>query len=223
VPASALRNPGVVITAHAGLAGYRGVWFFVRGESAIVSAPAPWVSRLERTLAASEARDLLAPGSAERALGAAAGEIVGPSFQGWLDPACFAPVAAQGVRGLAAESAAEALRALRSSGSPTEWDHGGIDGAVGEIWSALDRDAPVALGRLRPHEAGAVDPCVFTHPAHRGRGHALRIVSAMAQQALSEERLVLYQTLLSNRPAVAIALRLGFQPYATLLAVRLAV
>jgi hypothetical protein len=43
----------------------------------------------------------------------------------------------------------------------------------------------------------------------------------MAEQALSTGQLVLYQTLLSNRPAVSLALRLGFEQYATLLAVRL--
>jgi hypothetical protein len=43
----------------------------------------------------------------------------------------------------------------------------------------------------------------------------------MAQEALAVGRLLLYQTLLSNRPAVSLALRLGFERYATLLAVRL--
>jgi len=43
----------------------------------------------------------------------------------------------------------------------------------------------------------------------------------MSQEALSAGRLVLYQTLLSNGPAVSLALRLGVEQYATLLAVRL--
>jgi hypothetical protein len=43
----------------------------------------------------------------------------------------------------------------------------------------------------------------------------------MAHEALSAGRLVLYQTLVSNGPAVSLALRLGFEQYATLLAVRL--
>ena len=38
----------------------------------------------------------------------------------------------------------------------------------------------------------------------------------------SLEQLMLYQELVSNRPAVSIALRLGFEQYATLLAVRFA-
>jgi hypothetical protein len=44
----------------------------------------------------------------------------------------------------------------------------------------------------------------------------------MAGHALSEDWLVLYQTLLSNVAAVSLAFRLGFEPYATLVAVRFA-
>jgi predicted GNAT family acetyltransferase len=80
----------------------------------------------------------------------------------------------------------------------------------------------VALAQLRAHPDGAVDPCVITHREHRGRGHALRLVSALAREALSAERLVLYQTLVSNAPAMSLAHRLGFDRYATLIAVRLA-
>jgi hypothetical protein len=44
----------------------------------------------------------------------------------------------------------------------------------------------------------------------------------MVETALSAGTLVLYQTLLSNAPAVVLAHRLGIEQYATLLAVRLA-
>jgi hypothetical protein len=44
----------------------------------------------------------------------------------------------------------------------------------------------------------------------------------MAEEALSAGQLVLYQTLLSNEPAISIARRLGFEQYATLLAASLA-
>ena len=43
----------------------------------------------------------------------------------------------------------------------------------------------------------------------------------MAQETLAAGRFLLYQTLLSNRPAVSLALRLGLEQYATVLAVRL--
>jgi predicted GNAT family acetyltransferase len=114
-----------------------------------------------------------------------------------------------------------AISAVRSSCSGTEWEHGGIAVGASEVWASFEGAQVVALGQLRSHTGGAVDPCVITHSAYRGRGHASRVVSAMAAEALSGGRVVLYQTLLSNRPAMSLAMRLGFEHYATLLAVRL--
>jgi GNAT superfamily N-acetyltransferase len=163
--------------------------------------------------------ELVSHASATRALRDAVGEIIGPSFQGWLSPARFRPVASDRAHRVA-QSRAAIISDLQSACSPTEWEHGGID-AGAEVWASFQGPQAVALGQLRPHSGGAVDPCVITHPAYRGQGHALRLVGAMAEEALSAGQLVLYQTLLSNGPATSIALRLGFEQYATLLVVRL--
>jgi ribosomal protein S18 acetylase RimI-like enzyme len=210
-----------VITAHAGLRGYRGVWFFVRGRSAVVSAPAEWVARLEQNLDSTDPGELLAPATARRILGHAAGEIVGPSFQGWLAEDRLRPVASEGVRRVA-EPEAALLAPFHAACSPEEWEHAGIDAEAAEVWVLFQGTEAAALGQLRLHPGGAVDPCVITHPAHRRRGHALRLVGAMAHEALVAGQLVLYQTLVSNRAAVSLALLLGFEQYATLLAVRIA-
>ena len=215
----ALQHPGIVVTAHGQLSGYHGVWFFVRGHSAVVSAPPAWVARLEQSCGSTVAEELLSPAAATRALGDATGEIVGPSFQGWLPAGRLRTVPSDGVQRVAGKEAV--LAAFKSACSPKEWEHGGIDPEAAEIWASFQGEKAAALGQLRLHPGGAVDPCVITHPEHRGEGHALRLVGAMAQDALADGRLLLYQTLLSNRPAVSLALRLGFEQYATLLAVRL--
>jgi ribosomal protein S18 acetylase RimI-like enzyme len=217
---SALRDPGVIVAAHAELRGYRGVWFFVRGASAVVSAPPEWVARLEQSCRSVAAQDLLSRAWPSRALGGAAGEVIGPSFQGWLPAARFQPVASDGVRRVAPADGS-AISALESTCSREDWEHGGIDLAASDIWASFAGRQVAALGQLRHRSAAVVDPCVVTHPAHRGRGHALRLVSAMSAEASSSGALVLYQTLVSNRPAVSLALRLGFEEYARLLAVRL--
>jgi GNAT superfamily N-acetyltransferase len=220
VPPSALRESGITFTAHAALAGYRGLWLFVRGQAAVVSAPADWLDRAERALVSARTDDLLSREYVANALGRAAGVIVGPSFQGWLRPVNFRPLAHEDVRMLAA-SDRSAVVALRASVSPEEWEHGDIDPDRPEIFGVFRGNRAVALGQLRAHAGGAVDPCVLTHPAERGLGHAARVVSTLVERALAAGRLVLYQTLLSNGPALAVARRVGFEPYATLLAVRL--
>lgn len=222
VPISALHEPGVVVTAHAALRGYHGVWFFVRDRSAVVSAPPEWVSRLEQTCGCAAAEDLLTPAGAQRALGDAGGQVIGPSLQGWLAAGRFRPVASDGVRRVPEPESAVVER-MRAACPSSDWEHGGIEGGATGVWASFHGDDPAALGRLRPHSGGAVDPCVVTHPAFRQRGHALRVVSAMTEEALERGCVVLYQTLWSNRPAVALASRLGFVEYASVLAVRLRV
>ena len=220
VPAAALQRSGVVVTPHAELGDYRGVWFFVRGDSAVVSAPAEWVPRLEDQCGSIAAEELLSHTSARRILGPAAGQIVGPSFQGWLPADHFRPIASDGVRRLA-ESEGEFIRALQASCSHEEWEHAGINPARADVWASFQGTQVVALGQLRSRPGNAVDPCIITHPEHRGAGHGLRLVSAMLERALTKDQLILYQTLMSNVPSVSLARYLGFDQYATLLAVRL--
>jgi RimJ/RimL family protein N-acetyltransferase len=60
-----------------------------------------------------------------------------------------------------------------------------------------------------------------THPVRRGQGYGRAVVSFMTAYALDGGGIGHYQTLLANAPSVAIARSLGYQQYATALAVRL--
>ena len=108
---------GNVVVAHAdALHDFRGIWLFVRGRSAVVSAPSEWVSRLAHSFASAVAPELLSAGVARSAVGDAAREIIGPSFQGWLSSERFRPVSSDAAR-LPVESAVERLRAFRCDDS----------------------------------------------------------------------------------------------------------
>jgi len=85
----------------------------------------------------------------------------------------------------------------------------------------MDHIHLLVVGQLRARGSAVADPSVITHPAYRDRGHGQRLLSTMLETAVSGGTLVLYQSLLSNGPAISLAQRLGFQQYATLLAVRL--
>jgi predicted GNAT family acetyltransferase len=62
---------------------------------------------------------------------------------------------------------------------------------------------------------------VVTHPSHRGRGYGKAAVAHLAARAIAEGLLPQYRTLDSNQPSLRIAEALGFQRYATSVAVRL--
>jgi len=206
-----------VVTRHAQLGSWRGVWFFVRQNSAVVSAPVERVAQLERALASAEVGQLLSPEFVGSLLGGEAARIIGPSYQGWLPLEGFTPFLSDGVRRLD-EAELGIAEGIRASCSPEEWELGGIELAGREVWAAFHGHRVVALGQLRARGNGAADPCVITHPAYRGSGNARRLLSTMVETVLSTGTLVLYQTLLSNGPAVSLAQRLAFEQYARLLA-----
>ena len=221
VPPEALVTPGTVVVPHAGLAGYRGVWFFVRGSSAVVSTPPDRVDHIARRVGDMGAEDLLSEDAVERIVGRHVGKVVGPSFHGWLAPEHVSPVrAGPTVHHVGAADRPE-VDAFRSGCPPADWDHSGIRLKGGALWAAYEGARIVALGQLRSRAPGVVDPCFVTHPEHRGEGHALRVAAALVATGLAQDDLVLYQTLAANVPALAIAKRLGFGEYARLLAVRL--
>jgi GNAT superfamily N-acetyltransferase len=218
VPFAALRAPGIVVTPHAGLAGWRGVWIFVRGASAVVSAPPERAAALRAAAGSWPPGSLLEPETAASLIGVGRAAVVGPSFQGWLAPERFAGPAKPARLLTAADR--PALHALRAACSPADWESAGA-AAGAQLFGTFEGPELVALVALRDRGAGACDPGVVTHPAHRGRGHGLAAVAAAVSDALSRGQLVLYQTLLENRPALRIAEKLGFERYATLVAVRL--
>jgi GNAT superfamily N-acetyltransferase len=217
VPSEALRAPGVVVAPHAGLAGWRGVWVFVRAASVVISAPPERLAELRKSAADWPKGGPLDAHAAAARLGARLESVVGPSFQGWLDPERFAG-RAKVARRLAASDRA-ALRALREACAADDWAHAGVAEAA-ELFGAFEGEELVAVAGLRDRGAGACDPGVVTHPAQRGRGQGHAAVSAAVAEALGRGQVVLYQTLLANRPALRIAERLGFELYATVLAVR---
>jgi GNAT superfamily N-acetyltransferase len=219
VSAAALREPGVTLAPHAQLSGWNGVWLWARGRSLVVSAPAEWIEVLEPRSAAAP-RALGGDPEALRSLfGERMGAVIGPSYHGVLEAAHFSPVRRGEVRPLAAADAA-ALASLREACDPAEWEHGNLEHA-GRRFGAFCEGELVAAAALRPWPGGARDPGVVTHPRHRGRGHGAAAVSAAVEEALAEGQLVVYQTLRANRPAVALARRLGFADFASHLAVRL--
>jgi RimJ/RimL family protein N-acetyltransferase len=215
-----LHAPGVTVVTHAGLGDYRGVWFFVRLSRCIVSAPAHWVAHLSIRMPLI-ATDRLPDTAVLRDLfGVDPVRVIGPAYQGSLMPEAFRPLRDDNVRRLRA-SDDPAMNELRAACSEQEWQDGALS-AAGEIrFGRFEGARLVAVAGLRDWPPDATGPCVVSHPGHRGRGHAAAVVSAVVSHALGAGKIMLYQTLLDNAASVAVATRLGFEQYASHIAVRL--
>lgn len=220
VEPSALRTQGTTVVEHHRLGRYRGVWFFTRGSAVVVSAPSVQVDRLTNELRGVPRDTLLTAPYVSELFRAFEHRVVGPSYQGWLPPGALRQQPHGDVRRV--QRVEQFAEAIRNGCSDEEWRHSGIDASAGEAWVGFGEKRPVALGQLR-QSPGACDPCVVTHRDYRGQGFGTRVVSTMLQQRGSKAGdVVLYQTLMANVGAISIAEKLGFEKYATLVAVRLA-
>lgn len=206
--------------ADAGLADYRGIYLLRRGESCVVSVPAPLLTMVTAQLAGLAAASSFDVARLQRLFGDAIERIVGPAWQGYLRANDFRPVAQPNVRHLSAADN-PALRRLEEACGEQEWEEVGIGRAEQMVFGAFVGDRLVAAGMGEPLAATLLHIGIITHPDHRGQGHGRAVVRAIAAYGLAVGLVPRYQALAANTPSVAIARALGFTHYATTLAVRL--
>jgi GNAT superfamily N-acetyltransferase len=217
-----LDTPGTWVGPHAdaGLADYRGAYLLRRGESCVVSVPAPLLPMVTARLAGLPAASSFDVTRLRHLFGDAVERIVGPAWQGYLRADDFRPAAQPNVRQLTAADD-PALRLLAEACGEQEWEEVGIGRAEQVIFGAFAGDRLVAAGMGEPLAAPLLHIGIITHPAYRRQGHGRAVVSAISAYGLGVGLVPRYQALAANIPSVAIARALGFTHYATTLAVRL--
>ena len=222
VTTSELSEPGVHIVANSssGLNGYAGVFFFSRGRSLVVSAPPELVEQLAGSIQVLSETSIMDREALHKVVGVEAGLVVGPAYQGFTGAASFNPPK-RAERVSEADFDPALLQDLRTVSGEDAWEASGISEATGRVAVAVEQDRVVGAAGLRHREAGIADPCVLVQPDRRGRGLATALVGRVVGAAVEQGTVVLYQTLHSNTAAVRVAQRLGFDHYATTVAVRL--
>jgi len=124
------------------------------------------------------------------------------------------------------------LTLLRGAASPEDWEESGIPEALDEggealaVWGATGEAArpwvPALLGgAVLTETAGARrDIGVLVAQDARGRGVGLRLGRSAASYAVSWHGWARWTCRVANEPSLRTAARLGFEPYATQLALR---
>jgi GNAT superfamily N-acetyltransferase len=215
-----LETPGTWVGPHAGLADYQGVYLLRRGESCVVSVPAPLLARVTAQLSGLPAAASFDVTRLRHLFGDAVERIVGPAWQGYLRADDFRPAAEPNVRQLTATDD-PTLRRLEEACDEQEWEQVGIGRAEQVVFGAFVGDQLVAAAMGEPRVATLLHIGIITHPDYRGHGHGRAVVSAISAYGLAVGLVPRYQALAANTPSVAIARALGFTHYATTLAVRL--
>jgi GNAT superfamily N-acetyltransferase len=212
--------PGIQVVAHHQLAGYQGVWLFRHHASLCLSVPRDLLEGVQAAVRAYTGDSLFSEAGVQALLGPRIERIIGPAYQGYVERPQFRSAPQPRARVLSRRDQ-EALQELAAACEPDAWEHAGIAPDEPHLFGCLVDDRVVAAARYRPDWEGTAHIGVVTHPAHRGQGYGRAVVSAATAEGLEAGFIMLYQTLVANAPSVALATGLGYQPYATQLAVRL--
>jgi GNAT superfamily N-acetyltransferase len=216
----AFLRPGIQVVGHHELAGHHGVWLFRHHASLCVSVPPDLVAGIQAAVGIYTVDSLFSQAGIRALLGRRVEQVVGPAYQGYIEPPTFRPLTRPGVRALAPPSRVH-LEQLAEACGVEAWEHAGIAFDEAHVFGCFADGRLVAAARFRPAWCKTAHIGVATHPDHRRRHYGSAVVSAASAQALEAGFIGLYQTLLENAPSVALATRLGYRAYASLLAVRL--
>ncbi|HEX6749677.1 MAG TPA: GNAT family N-acetyltransferase [Longimicrobium sp.] len=219
VEPAALRPPAPAVLPRGD--GSRGVHAMLFGAAAPVATVSSALSASSRArIAAAIASAFDDPAALVAALEGEMERVIGPATIRYADRGTFRPQPpSPSVRMLTLDDA-PAIERLRVACTATEWEHGGSDVREHPCAGAFAGDEIAALAGYEVWGGAVAHLSVVTHPAHRGRGHGAAAVSRIAAEALERGLVPQYRTLESNAPSIAVAARLGFEPYARSLAVR---
>ncbi|HEU4560552.1 MAG TPA: GNAT family N-acetyltransferase [Longimicrobium sp.] len=145
--------------------------------------------------------------------------VIGPAALHYTDGGTLRPLPPSPTVRVLSRDDLPAAEVLRSACTPLEWEHGANPLGNDVVAGVFVGGELAALAGYEVWDGVVAHLSVVTHPAHRRRGHAA--VSRVTQMALERGLLAQYRALESNTPSLAVAVRLGFQPYARSLAVRL--
>jgi ribosomal protein S18 acetylase RimI-like enzyme len=217
-----LRSERPVVVPHATeLADYRGIYLQSFGGAPVASLPHDLRERYAGIIATVASWGLQADDRWQRLPGLALAAVIGPAWIGYADAGTLrAPPAHGQVRSLAAADKREIV-ALRDACSAGEWEQAGSPEEKAGHAGAFDGGVLAALAGYEVWGDRIAHLYVVTHPARRGRGHGRAAIHHAAAEAMARGLVPQYRTLLSNEPSRAVAAALGFEPYATSLALRL--
>ena len=213
----ALYTKQTLVTPH-NFDAYQGIYAFCRRDLLVVSAPATLVEALRRDALGWLHSHILQEHRLRHILPYPVERVIGPAFVGYTDSAIFRPTQHGAPRVLTQIDAPD-FEALRAACSPMEWEHGGSSLGEQPIVGVHVEGQLAAVAGYEVWGEAIANISVITHPRYRGQGYGKMAVSRLTEAILNQGLAPQYQTLEANASSMAIAQGLGFERYATTMAV----
>ena len=213
------RKPGLQVVVHKELADYNGAYIFKTAQSVIISVPEDLKQTVEKRLKSSISNNDVLSEQFAKQLFENVERTIGPCYQGYYANVTEDRNQKDTAIRLLTPSDQPNLDSFRQQIEQEAWEHSSI--APDKVTFGYFQDANiVAAACLDMWTDNVANMGLVTLPSQRGKGYSKRLCEFATQFGLRQDYLMVYQTLLSNIPAVAVAMNTGYLEYANHLAVR---
>jgi GNAT superfamily N-acetyltransferase len=221
-----LKFNGTLILTRPSSVAWRGVYFFHRQHTLLVSIP-PDEYELLSFLEQLTITDLNYASYLRGLVGGGRDQVVGPAFVGYTTADIFQSIPGVSMAGVSSATVQQldashraALDDLRVVCGELAWECGGSWLGLQPVVGAFVHQELVALASYTLWNSSIAHLSVITHPRYRGRGYGKAVVHAITITAIERGLIPQYRTLFSNQAAMALGRALGFQEYATTVVVQ---
>ena len=198
---------------HGGeLTRYRGIYALFREGNVIVSLPPSDCQAIDAVLPPQP----WTPAALAERFASAGFKVIGPAYIGYAEVNPGASTLARELTELDIESG----RDLQAACCNEEWSHGGCDVGNQPTSGVFVNGKLVSLSGYEIWGGVIAHLYVVTHPDFRGRGFGRDAVSHLIGRALAAGLILQFRTLEVNTSAMSIAHSLGFEYFATSVAIR---
>ncbi len=218
-----LRGTGIIVVPHNYLEVYNGAWIFKRKNQLILSVPQGIVNQIKDKVKKIklESNNVFSESNLEYLFEKNIEKIIGPTYQGYYDDPDAELQISKEVDKINFEKHYKLIESLSKSGDEEGWANSGInkrnDGLFGYFYE--NKIESIACYNIIRGDVGFVG--VYTNPNFRGMGFSYEVLKKAVRELSTKDKLIRYQTLISNKPSIRIANKIGFKEYANNMAIRL--
>jgi len=195
-------------------------YVFVRGSTCVLSVGPTLVEVMRERTRNTEPRLLLDEARLQTIFDRRIERTVGPAYQGYAELTDFSACQSERVRKVRSDES-QLLDRFKDACEAIAWEHSAIDKTSSDLFGYFTEDGLLAIGHYSKWGSDLASIGVLTHPAYRCRGYGKFVVSAAMSDAFEHGCVILYQTLIANKPSVSLATTLGCRDYARTVAVHL--
>jgi len=212
-----IRESSLKVVPHKELVGYNGAYIFKLGQSVVISVPAEIEDAVVARAKADDCGEVLTQAFVER-LFENVERTIGPCYQGYCSKESVIPIDSADVRMLN-DADQRALKNLQRQVDEEEWEHSSL--APDKVsFGYFQQGDIIAAACLDMWAENVANIGLITLQSQQGKGCAKKLCALATRFGLDHGYEMVYQTLLSNAPAVAVARSTGYIEYANHLAVR---